>query len=156
MSLFISCPVDDVERAAAFYDALGWARNPDMSGPEAVCFSIAPDQYVMLVGRAMYASVGGTEDLVGGPGTPSKVTVSFDLDSQEAVDALVERATAAGGGGGGAAPPPRRHRRPPLHVPAAVRRPRRVPLVAVLDEAGAGRLRLSMSTAGVPGRHPPQ
>ena len=34
---------------------------------------------------------------VGGPDTPSKVTVSFDLDSREAVDELIERAAAAGG-----------------------------------------------------------
>lgn len=51
----------------------------------------------MLGSREMYAGVGGTEDLVGRPETPSKVTVSFDLDSREAVDALVERAGAAGG-----------------------------------------------------------
>ena len=40
---------------------------------------------------------GGAEALVGGPDTPSKVTVSFDLGSREAVDELVERAGAAGG-----------------------------------------------------------
>lgn len=45
----------------------------------------------------MYASVGGTEDVIGGPGTPSKVTVSFDLASREAVDELVDRAAADGG-----------------------------------------------------------
>lgn len=45
----------------------------------------------------MYASVGGTKDVIGGPDTPSKVTVSFDLASREAVDDLVERAGAAGG-----------------------------------------------------------
>ncbi|PWJ46980.1 hypothetical protein SAMN06264364_14317 [Quadrisphaera granulorum] len=97
MSLFIACPVDDVERATAFYAALGWTLNPEMSGPAASCFAFAPEQYVMLSSREMYASVGGTEDLIGGPGTPSKVTVSFDLPSREAVDELVERARAAGG-----------------------------------------------------------
>lgn len=61
------------------------------------CFSIAPEQYVMLGSREMYASVGGTEDVIGGPDTPSKVTVSFDLASREAVDELIERAGAAGG-----------------------------------------------------------
>jgi DNA-binding HxlR family transcriptional regulator len=39
----------------------------------------------------------GAEELVGGPDTPSKVTVSFDLGSREAVDELVDRAGAAGG-----------------------------------------------------------
>src|SRR4051794_41209943 len=47
--------------------------------------------------REMSASVGGAEDLVGGPNTPSKVTVSFDLGSREAVDELAARAGAAGG-----------------------------------------------------------
>lgn len=97
MSLFLTCPVEDVERATAFYSALGWSLNAEMSNDDVSCFVIAPDQYVMLGSREMYASVGGTEDLIGGPETPSKITVSFDLDSREAVDDLVERARAAGG-----------------------------------------------------------
>ncbi len=100
MSLFITCPVASVERASAFYEALGWPQNPDHSGDGVACFAIGnarAEQFVMLVSRDSYASVGGTEDLIGGPGTPSKVTVSFDLGSQEEVDALVERARAAGG-----------------------------------------------------------
>ena len=97
MSLFITCPVEDVERATAFYAALGWTLNTEMSDHNVSCFAIAPEQYVMLGSREMYASVGGTEELTGGPDTPSKVTVSFDLDSREAVDELVERARAAGG-----------------------------------------------------------
>ena len=97
MSLFITCPVESVERATDFYTALGWTLNTEMSDHNVSCFAIAPDQYVMLGSREMYASVGGTEDLIGGPETPSKITVSFELDSREAVDELVERAGAAGG-----------------------------------------------------------
>lgn len=97
MSLIITCPVESVERATAFYTALGWSLVPEMSGTEVSCFAIAPDQFVMLGSRAMYESVGGVEELIGGPGTPSKVTLSFDLGSREAVDELVERAGAAGG-----------------------------------------------------------
>ena len=97
MSLFITCPVESVERATAFYNALGWTLNTDMSDDNVSCFAIAPEQYVMLGSREMYASVGGVEELIGGPHTPSKVTVSFDLGSREAVDELAERAGAAGG-----------------------------------------------------------
>ena len=97
MSLFITCPVESVDRATAFYAALGWTLNPEMSGHNVSCFAITPGQYVMLGSREMYASVGATEELIGGPDTPSKVTVSFDLDSREAVDELVQRAGAAGG-----------------------------------------------------------
>ena len=97
MSLFITCPVASVERATAFYSALGWTLNPEMSDHNVSCFAIAPEQYLMLGRREMYASVGASEELIGGPDTPSKVTVSFDLPSREAVDELVERAGAAGG-----------------------------------------------------------
>jgi len=97
MSLFITCPVEDVERSTAFYTALGWAPRPEMSGPGAACFVVTGDQHVMLVSREQYAAVGATEELVGGPGAPSPVTVSFDLESREAVDDLVTRADAAGG-----------------------------------------------------------
>src|SRR5829696_213848 len=97
MSLFITCPVENVESATAFYTALGWTLNTEMSDHNVSCFAIAPDQYVMLGSREMYGSVGGVEELVGGPDTPSKVTVSFDVGSREAVDQLVDRAGAAGG-----------------------------------------------------------
>jgi len=97
MSLFITCPVESVERATTFYAALGWTLNAEMSDHNVSCFAIAPEQYVMLGSREMYASVGGVAELIGEAGTPSKVTVSFDLGSREAVDKLVERAGAAGG-----------------------------------------------------------
>src|SRR3954454_12351090 len=97
MSLFITCPVDDVERATGFYRALGWTLNAEMSDHNVSCFAIAPEQYVMLGSREMYARVGGVEERVGGPPTPSEVPVSFDLGSREAVDELAERAAAAGG-----------------------------------------------------------
>lgn len=97
MTLFITSPVESVDRAAAFYTALGWSLSAEMSGDDVACFAIAPGQYVMLSSREAYSSVGGVEELIGGSGTPSKVTVSFDLGNREAVDELVERAGAAGG-----------------------------------------------------------
>ena len=43
MSLFITCPVESVERATAFYSSLGWTLNPEMSDHNVSCFSIAPE-----------------------------------------------------------------------------------------------------------------
>ena len=51
MSLFITCPVENVERATAFYTALGWTLNAEMSDHHVSCFEIAPQQYVMLGSR---------------------------------------------------------------------------------------------------------
>ena len=51
MSLFITCPVESVDRAAEFYTALGWTLNAEMSDHNVSCFAIAPEQYVMLGSR---------------------------------------------------------------------------------------------------------
>lgn len=96
VNIFVNFPVDDVARSKAFYAALGWRLDESMSTDEGVCFQLGDQQYVMALSRAMYESVGGVEELVGGPGTPSPVTVAFQLADRAAVDELLERAEAAG------------------------------------------------------------
>ncbi len=44
MSLFITCPVESVERATAFYTALGWTLNPDMSSHDVSCLDSVAEQ----------------------------------------------------------------------------------------------------------------
>jgi len=100
MAVFISFPVADVERSAAFYSALGWRLDEQHSTEGGVCFEIDEHVSIMALSRELYASVGGTEDVVGAPGTPSPVTVSFALASQDAVDQLCVDAVAAGGQAG--------------------------------------------------------
>ena len=97
MTLFITCPVESVERSTDFYTAIGFTLNAELSDHHVACFEIATDQCLMFMSSRSYANVGGSHDLVGAIDTPSKVTVSFDLASREAVDDLVERAAAAGG-----------------------------------------------------------
>jgi predicted lactoylglutathione lyase len=96
MGLFISFPVESVERSSAFYSALGWKLNPEYSSEGGACFDLDGNASIMAVSRDVYASVGGTEDLVGAAGAPSPVTVSWAMDSQEAVDELLVKAEAAG------------------------------------------------------------
>jgi predicted lactoylglutathione lyase len=97
MSVFISFPVESVQRSSEFYAALGWRLNAEYSSEGGACFDLDDNTSIMAVSRDVYASVGGTEELVGGPGTPSPVTVSWAMDSQEAVDELLVKAEAAGG-----------------------------------------------------------
>ena len=78
MSLFITCPVESVERATAFYTALGWTLNTEMSDHNVSCFAIAPNQYVMLGSREMYASVGGVESLVVHPASMWRAVLTDD------------------------------------------------------------------------------
>lgn len=96
MNIFVNFPVEDVERSRAFYAALGWQLNAALSDDNVACFLLDDDKYLMALSRAFYASVGGDAALVGGPGTPSPVTVAFSLESRDEVDALVARAEAAG------------------------------------------------------------
>lgn len=96
MNIFVNFPVDDIVRAKAFYGALGLTQNEAMSDDNTGCFVLDDDKFLMVVSRARLAEVGGTEELVGGPGTPSPVTLSWALDSREEVDALTARAEQAG------------------------------------------------------------
>lgn len=96
MNIFVSFPVDDVVRAKAFSSALGLTMNEAMSDDNTACVVLDDDKLLMVGTRAAYAAVGGTEDLVGGSGTPSPVTLSWALDSREEVDALLDRAEKAG------------------------------------------------------------
>ena len=60
MSLFITCPVHSVERATAFYTALGWTLNAEMSDHNVSCFAIAPEQYLDRRVLALDAGRGST------------------------------------------------------------------------------------------------
>ena len=97
MNLFVSFHVDDIERAKAFYSALGLTVNEAMSDHNTSCFVLDDDKFLMISTRAAYAAVGGTEELVGTSGTPSPITLSWAMSSREEVDALLERAEKAGG-----------------------------------------------------------
>lgn len=96
MNIFVNFPVESVERSKDFYAAIGWTLNEALSDENVACFLVDDDKYVMALSRSFYASVGGDEALVGGPGTPSPVTVAFSLPSREDVDALIAKAEAAG------------------------------------------------------------
>jgi len=95
MQIFINLPVEDVDRAKAFYTALGWSINENFTDANAACVVLDDDKYLMVLRRDFYATFldGKT---VGDPSTTSLALVSFDLPSREAVDAFTERAAAAG------------------------------------------------------------
>ncbi len=97
MSIFVNFPVADVARSADFYSTLGWSAVAEFTNENAACFRIDGDTHIMAISRSFYESLGGTEELVGGPGTPSPVTVAFSVPTRDAVDALAVAAESAGG-----------------------------------------------------------
>ncbi len=85
----VTLGVRDVERARAFYTALGWeGESPDGD----VVFFQAGDMIVALWSREKLAADSAVEDSGGWGG----VTLALDLESPAAVDDVLARAAEAG------------------------------------------------------------
>ena len=86
----VTLGVADLARARAFYKALGWSgTSPD----DDVMFFQCPGMIVALWSRAKLAADSGIEHDPGGWGG---VTLAHNVDSPEAVDAVIAQAEAAG------------------------------------------------------------
>jgi hypothetical protein len=85
----VTLGVSDLERAAAFYRALGWEAT---DGPEDVVFFQAGGIVLGLWSRESLAEDSGVTDAGGWGG----VTLAHNVRSPEAVDRIIEEARAAG------------------------------------------------------------
>jgi catechol 2,3-dioxygenase-like lactoylglutathione lyase family enzyme len=86
----ITLGVADLERARAFYEALGWRRGNDS---DEVVFFQAGEMVVGLWSRAALAEDSGMADGGGWGG----VTLAHNVRSPAEVDAVLEEARRAGG-----------------------------------------------------------
>jgi uncharacterized protein len=86
----ITLGVADVERARAFYEALGWSTGAE-PGDDVVFFQ-AGGMVVALWDRARLAEDSGVEDGGGWGG----VTLAYNVRSPAEVDAVIAEAEAAG------------------------------------------------------------
>jgi predicted lactoylglutathione lyase len=86
----ITLGVADLERARAFYEALGWTTGADPD--DDVVFFQAGEMVVALWDRVRLAADSCVEDTPGWGG----VTLAVNFGSREEVDAVTEEARAAG------------------------------------------------------------
>ena len=95
-SMFVNLPVTDLERAKAFYTALGFTINPLFSDHNAACVVVEEGHsYFMIQVREYLQTM--TALPLGDPAvSPTSATAIF-LDSREEVDAAFAAAVAAGG-----------------------------------------------------------
>ena len=99
--MLVNLPVADLERAKAFYAAIGFTINPAFTDHNAACVVVEDGHsYFMILVRDFFQSF--TDRPIGDPAVNPSVSVAVFLDSREAVDAAV----AAGLGAGGPEPPP--------------------------------------------------
>ncbi|GEK21416.1 VOC family protein [Cellulomonas xylanilytica] len=95
-AMFVNLPVTDLERAKAFYTAVGFTLDPAMSDHNAACFVVEPGHsYVMALTREYFQTF--TALPLGDPATNPSVSTAIFLDSRDAVDATVADGLAAGG-----------------------------------------------------------
>ncbi len=94
--MFVNLPVTDLERAKAFYTAIGFTINPLFSDHNAACVVVEEDHsFFMILTRDFFQTF---SDLpIGDPTTAVSVATAIYLDSREAVDVAVGDGIAAGG-----------------------------------------------------------
>ncbi len=92
--IFVNLPVADLPRAVRFYEALGFANNPQFTDETAASMVLSDTIHVMLLTHAKWGTF-TTRPIC--PRGTSEVMLALSLDSRAAVDTLVEAGAAAGG-----------------------------------------------------------
>ena len=95
-SMFVNLPVTDLDRAKAFYEALGFRINPLFTDHNAACVVVEEDHsYFMILVRDFFQTF--TDRPIGDPVATVSVTTAIFVDSREQVDAAIAACLAAGG-----------------------------------------------------------
>ena len=94
--MFVNLPVTDLDRAKAFYTAIGFTINPLFSDHNGACVVVEDGHnYVMILVREFFQTM--TELSIGDPAVNPTAATAIFLDSREAVDVAVAAGVAAGG-----------------------------------------------------------
>ena len=95
-AMFVNLPVTDLDRAKAFYTAIGFSINPLFTDHNAACVVVEEDHsYFMILVREFFQTF--TDLPIGDPAVSPSVATAIFLDSREEVDAAVAHGIAAGG-----------------------------------------------------------
>lgn len=94
--MFVNLPVTDLERAKAFYTALGFSINPLFTDHNAACVVVEDGHnYFMILVREYFQTF--TDLPIGDNATNPSVSTAIFVDSREDVDKAVVDGIAAGG-----------------------------------------------------------
>ena len=93
--IFVNLPVADLGRSTAFYESLGFTRNPQFSDDTASCMVLSDVIHVMLLTHDKFRMF--TPKDIADAHRTSEVLVCISCDSRAAVDEMTESALAAGG-----------------------------------------------------------
>jgi uncharacterized protein len=94
--IYVNLPVSDLARSIAFYEALGFTKNPMFSGDHAGSMMWSDDIVVMLLTHDFYKNFLRDKDIADTHKT-SSVLLALSLDSKEAVQQFADTAKENGG-----------------------------------------------------------
>ena len=96
MPMFVNMPVTDLDRAKAFYEALGFSINPMFTDHNAACVVVEePHNYFMIQVREYFQTF--TKLPIGDPAVNPTTATSIFVDTREQVDQTISNGIAAGG-----------------------------------------------------------
>jgi predicted lactoylglutathione lyase len=94
--MFVNVPVTDLDRAKAFYTAVGFTINPLFTDHNAACVVVEDGHnYFMIHTREFFQTM--TELTIGDPAVHPTAGTTIFLESRDAVDVAVAAGVAAGG-----------------------------------------------------------
>lgn len=93
--VFINLPVADLPKSLRFFEALGFASNPQFSDEAGACVVISDAIQVMLLTHARFRDF--TPKAICDTSKAVEVLLTLSCESREQVDELVTKAVAAGG-----------------------------------------------------------
>ena len=94
-NIFVNIPTTDLDRAKAFYEALGFTINPNFTDENAACVVLSDTIYFMVLTREYLATF--TDKQIIDPKTQAQVSIALTRDSREDVDDVLAKGLAAGG-----------------------------------------------------------
>lgn len=95
--IFVNLPVKDLNRAMAFYEAIGATNNPRFTDDAAACMVFSDTIHVMLLTHDKWRQF--TEKPIVDAREAAQVILCLSAESRQEVVEIVEKAVAAGGRG---------------------------------------------------------
>jgi predicted lactoylglutathione lyase len=95
-AMFVNLPVTDLDRAKAFYTAIGFTINPLFTDHNAACVVVEEDHSAFMILTREYFQT-FTDLPIGDPAIAPSVSTAIFVDTREEVDTAVANGIAAGG-----------------------------------------------------------
>lgn len=93
--IFVNLAVADVAASTAFFEAMGFEREPNFSNEQASMMRVSETISIMILSRPFFS--GFTAKPIVDSRTSVEVMIALSAESREDVDATIAKAAAAGG-----------------------------------------------------------